>query len=144
MDISITNDVAMVTLYSIPNTPENLVFILKKFAELGINIDMISRVPSLREDFNLSFSLSQNDLNKSMLAIKEIKKSFPLLFADINGYNSKITFKSEKMKNESGTASSIFAMLLHQGVEVKMITTSETEISCLVDEKDIYKFNIEK
>ena len=141
MDIGITNDVAMVTLYGIPNTSENLVFILKKFAELDINIDMISLVSSLKEDFNLSFSLSQFALHRAMLAIKEIKKSFSPLLADINGYNSKITFKSEKMKDESGSAASIFSMLLNQGIEVKMITTSETEISCLVDEKDIYKLN---
>ncbi|MBR2916084.1 MAG: ACT domain-containing protein [Clostridia bacterium] len=144
MDLSITQGVAMVTLYGIPNTPENLVFILGKFAELDINIDMISRSASLKEDFNLSFTLSQGKLNEAMLAIKSIKKAFPPLFADINGYNAKITFKSEKMKDESGTASSIFSMLLKQGVEVKMITTSETEISCLIDEKDIYKFKTEK
>ncbi len=142
MDITISNDVAMVTIYSILNTSENLVAILNEIAKLDINIDMISKSAPIKDKFNLSFSLAQRDLDKIITAIKSLKNILPFISTEINGYNSKITFKSDKMKNESGVAASIFSLLLRQGIEVKMITTAETEISCLVDEKDIHKFKI--
>ena len=142
MNISITNDVAMVTLYGIPNTNENLVMILSEIANLDISIDMICKSAPIKDTFNLSFCLIQNDIGKIMTAIKTFKKLYPSINTEINGYNSKITFKGEKMKYESGIASSIFSVFLKQDIEVKMITTAETEISCLVDEKDIHKFKI--
>ena len=132
MNITLTHDVAMVTVNNIPNDTGNLVKILSTIADLDVNIDMISQPAPLLDKFNLSFSLSQSDLDKIS----------PSISTEINGYNAKITFKSEKMKDESGTASSIFSQFYKNGVSVKMITTAETEISCLIDEKDASKFKI--
>ena len=142
MNITLTHDVAMVTVNNIPNDTGNLVKILSTIADLDVNIDMISQTAPLLDKFNLSFSLSQSDPDKIMEATKTFKKISPSISTEINGYNAKITFKSEKMKDESGTASSIFSQLYKNGVSVKMITTAETEISCLIDEKDASKFKI--
>lgn len=142
MNISITNDVAMVTVNNIPNKPENLAKILTEIAALEINIDMISQTAPLKNKFNLSFSLPQSDLCKIMEISKTFRAISSEISTEINGYNSKITFKSEAMKDECGTAASIFSELLKSGISVKMITTAETEISCLIDEKDCKNFKI--
>ncbi len=142
MNISITHDVAMITVNNIPNSTENIVKILNEIAALEVNIDMISQTAPLKDKFNLSFSLNHNDLDKIMEATKAFKKISPSISTEINGYNSKITFKSEKMKDEFGTAASIFSQLYKSNVAVKMITTAETEISCLIDEKDAIKFKV--
>ncbi len=142
MDIGITHDVAMVTVNNIPSDMGNLVKILSEIADLGINIDMISQTAPLKDKFNLSFTLDQGDLDKIISVTKIFKAISPSISTEINGYNSKITFKSEQMKYESGTAASIFSELYKSGVAVKMITTAETEISCLIDQKDADKFKI--
>ncbi len=142
MNISITNDVAMVTVNNIPKEPENLVKILTEIAALEINIDMISQTAPLKNKFNLSFSLPQSDLYKIMEISKTFRQISSEIATEINGYNSKITFKSEAMKDECGTAASIFSELFKSGISVKMITTAETEISCLIDEKDCKNFKI--
>ncbi len=142
MNITITHDVAMVTVNNIPNATENIVKILTEIAALEVNIDMISQTAPLKDKFNLSFSLNQSDLNKIMEVTKVFKEISPFISTEINGYNSKITFKSEKMRDEHGTAASIFSNLYKNGIAVKMITTAETEISCLIDEKDAEKFKM--
>lgn len=142
MDISLTHDVAMVTVNNIPADSGNLVKILSEIADLEINIDMISQTAPYGDMFNLSFSLRQDDIDKIVKATKAFRKISQNISTEINGYNAKITFKSERMKDESGTAASIFRELYQSGVAVKMITTAETEISCLIDEKDADKFKI--
>ena len=142
MNISITHDVAMVTVNNIPNATENIVKILTEIAALEVNIDMISQTAPLKDKFNLSFSLAQSDLHKIMEVARVFKEISPSISTEINGYNSKITFKSDKMKDECGTAASIFSKLYENGIAVKMITTAETEISCLVDGKDAENFKI--
>ena len=41
------------------------------------------------------------------------------------------------MKNMPGVAARAFSALADEGVEIKLVTTSETEISYLIYEKDV-------
>jgi aspartokinase len=43
----------------------------------------------------------------------------------------------EGMKNIPGVAANLFTLLANSGIEVKMITTSEVDISYLIYEKDV-------
>lgn len=142
MDISVKHDVAMVTVNNIPNDTSNLVRILSDIASLGVNIDMISQTAPLKDRFNLSFSLDHSELSKIPEVVKAFKKISPSIITEVNGYNSKITFKSEKMKDQCNAAASIFSEIYKSGAKVKMITTAETEISCLIDSRDTDKFKI--
>ena len=57
----------------------------------------------------------------------------------MNGNNTKIILIGEGMRNTSGVAAEFFELLTEADISVKLITTGETEISCLVDIKDIDK-----
>ncbi len=140
MTVSVTRDIAIATVANIPSKSQNLSEILSRIADIGVNIDMISQSVPQGDKINLSFSLPQRELGKILEISKVFKKISPSISTEINGYNAKITFKSEKMKYEIGSAAGIFREFNRLGIFVKMISTAESEISCIIDEKDAENF----
>ena len=56
---------------------------------------------------------------------------------EIDADNAKITIKDEQMKNQPGVAARIFSVLAANDIAIKLISTSETDISLLVYMKDV-------
>ena len=135
-NVSIIPDVAMVTVNNIPNGISNISTIFEEMSRLDLNLDMISQTAPYKDKLNISFTLSQDDLDKVVLSTGKFKKISGGISTDINGNNAKVILYGEEMKNESGVASRIFKMFSDIGVDIKLITTSECEISCLIDSRD--------
>ena len=129
-DIEFFPEVAIVTLNNVPNTPGSIASIL------GI-IDMISQTAPYKDKINLSFTISEEDLGAVIGLTGKFKSLAPSVNTDINGNNTKILLSGEGMRVESGVAAELFALLAKENIRVKLITTAETEISCLIDIKDV-------
>ncbi len=138
-NIDFFEDVAIVTVNNIPNEPKNIASILNVLAKDNISIDMISQTAPHKDKINLSFTLSQDDLGAVITKTAEFKKLSPEISTDVNGNNTKILLKGDGMRVESGVAAELFTVLADANIQVKLITTAETEISCLVDIKDAEK-----
>lgn len=136
-DIKFFPEVAIVTLNDIPNSPSSIASILGIIAENDISIDMISQTAPYKDKINLSFTLSQDDLGSVIGLTGKFKSLAPSVSADINGNNTKILLSGEGMRYEAGVAAELFAALAEENIRVKLITTAETEISCLIDIKDV-------
>jgi aspartokinase len=95
---------------------------------------MISLNPSQGLNQTVSFSAMDDDLSKILSTIGMFKASFPDIRTDVNSRNCKITFSGETMDTRCGVAAYVFEAFANYDVEIKLITTSETKISCLVDE----------
>ena len=134
-DIEFFPEVAIVTLNNIPNTPSSIANILSVIAENGISIDMISQTEPYKDKINLSFTLSQDDLSE-VIGLTGKFKSLAIK-ADINGNNTKILLSGDGMRSEAGVAAELFSLFAKENIRVKLITTAETEISCLIDIKDV-------
>ncbi len=136
-DIEFFPEIAIVTLNNIPNTPDSIASILGIISENEISIDMISQTAPYKDKINLSFTLAQEDLGKVIGLTGKFKSLAPSISADINGNNTKILLSGEGMRTEWGVAAELFAAFAKENIRVKLITTAETEISCLIDIKDV-------
>ncbi len=136
-DIKFFSGIAIVTLNNVPNDPSSVARILEIIAENGISIDMISQTAPYKDSINLSFTLSEDDLAAVIGLTGKFKSLSPKVSADINGNNTKILLSGEGMRSEAGVAAQLFALLAEKDIRVKLITTAETEISCLIDIKDV-------
>ncbi|MDF2685330.1 MAG: aspartokinase [Clostridia bacterium] len=128
------NDITLVTVYNLPNKTTPVAKLFTLLAEADINVDMISLNPSQGLNQIVSFSAMDDDLSKILSTIGMFKTSFPDIRTDVNSRNCKITFSGETMDTRCGVAAYVFDAFANYDVEVKLITTSETKISCLVDE----------
>lgn len=137
--LNITYNVALVTVDKLPNNTRLISDIFNTIAQKNINIDMISQAPPFRGTISVSFSLPADDLVTALSALNGFKKAVKDLQIEIDADNTKLQVYGEGMRNIPGVAARLFTILADEGVEIKLVTTSEVDISYLIYEKDVDK-----
>jgi aspartokinase len=136
-DITVTYNVALITVDNLPGDMRLISQILGTVAAQDVNIDMISQSPFFRGIMNFSFTIPSEDIAKVIGVLNKFKNMVPGLVIEVDSDNTKLTVYGEHMKFLPGVAARIFAVIAEKGIEIKLITTSESEISFLLYEKDI-------
>jgi aspartokinase len=137
--ISSINDVVLVTLSNVPNSTAALADIFKAIGEFQINVDMICQTAPYKDTTEISFTIDQTDLTKTLAVIGQIKESCDNLFTEISTGNCKFIIHSELLKTQSGIAARLFNVMAENGLQIKLITTSDVEISILLDSSEFDK-----
>ncbi len=136
-NISVTYGVALITIDNLPGRMSLISDIFNAIAAQKINIDMISQAPPYRGSINLSFSICSDDLKKTLAILDGFKSKLPSLNIEVDSDNAKLSVYSQYMKNLPGVAAALFTILADNGLEIKLVTTSEVDISYLICEKDV-------
>lgn len=129
-----------VTLISLCDCPSDIVHISDVFAmitQAGIDVDMISQFPPSGVNSGFSFSVSDKDFVAVLSIASALRNKQPKVKISVSSGNSKITVRGDAMKGTPGVASKVFGALADSCADVRMITTSETEISLLVIKSDV-------
>jgi len=136
-DLSIVYNVALVTVDNLPNNTKLISDIFNSIASQEINIDMINQSPPYRGSINVSFTIPSDDLVKTISTLNNFKKDVKDLCIEVDADNTKLSVFGLGMKNIPGVAAKLFTILADIGVEIKLVTTSEVDISYLIYEKDV-------
>lgn len=137
--INVTYNVAVITINKLPINMTLISELFSSIAQRNINIDMISQAPPLRGSINVSFSLPANDLVNALSAINDFKKNAKDISIEVDADNTKLQVYGEGMRNLPGVAARLFTLLANEGIDIKLVTTSEIDISYLIYEKDVDK-----
>ena len=133
--ISTVDNITLVTLVGFPAQVDSIATILKSIAEYNINIDMISMAPTPGAFTGLSFTISDNDLVEVLAFTTKLKKETNVNVI-VSSVNHKISVYDPAMKNTPGIAAKVFDAIAGTKADLRLITTSEVEISLLVTEAD--------
>lgn len=136
-NLSVTYNVSLITIDKLPNDTRLISELFSMIAQKNINIDMISQAPPFHGNINISFSLPASELVNALAALNEFKKHARDLRIEIDADNTKLQVYGEGMRNIPGVAARLFTLLAEAGVEIKLVTTSEIDISYLIYEKDV-------
>lgn len=127
--VSAEKDVALLTLPSIPFA--DFLALLAEIKKQDVNLDMISQNYNADGTAAVSFTAGQKDFVR-------IKEFIPAHLAqNIVLGAGKITAEGAGMEHKSGVALEVLSMLRDLGAKIYAITTSETKISCCIDEKSL-------
>lgn len=132
-------NVALVTVDNLPNDMLMISDIFTKIAEANINIDMISQSPPYKGRLNISFSIPTDSIAKVIVLLNTYKSSVPNLRVGIDSDSTKISVFGEAMREIPGVAARLFRLLAANEIEVKLVTTSEVDISFLIYDGDTGK-----
>ena len=126
---------ARITLKKVPDQPGIAAKIFTPIAEAGIVVDMIIQNTRAGGQTDLTFTVPKNDFKKALELQKKIAADIGAeeVFGDEN--IAKISVIGVGMKDHSGVASTMFAALAGENINIAMISTSEIRISCVIDEK---------
>lgn len=135
--VTIVDNVTLITLENLPNQIPAIYEILSAIGKESINVDMINQSVSVRSDtLSLSFTIGNNDFQKALTVLGQFKEAYPRLTTQVNSGNTKICVYSELMRSTPGYAARVFGTIMDKNIELRLITTSEMELSLLVAEND--------
>lgn len=130
--VSITENVTLVSLNDSPADIKIISRIFKLLSEAGVDVDMISQIPPHANVPYLSFTVNDDDLTKVFEVAAKLREETPELKLGISSGNSKISVFGEDMRSCPGVAAKVFTAVAKTNEDVRMITTSEVDISLLV------------
>lgn len=134
--IAFDRDQAKLAIIGMPSQANALSQVMLALNEAEINVDMmIQSVPSSEDEVDFSFTVSRDDYPKALLVIKNIAEH--LHANEVLGDNkiAKLSIVGVGMKSHAGAASKMLQTLAEEGIAIHLITSSETKISAVVDEK---------
>lgn len=134
--ISTVYNVALVAVDNLPNDMVLISGIFNKIADEKINIDMISLSPPYKGKINVYFSIPAENIVKVIGILNSFKSKVPNLRIEIDSDSTKISVFGEGMREIPGVAAKVFTLMAQNEIEIKLVTTSEVDISYLIYEKD--------
>ncbi len=135
--IAHSRDEAKLTLISVADRPGIAAAIFGPLAEAGVNVDMIVQNISEEGRTDMTFSCPISDVARARDALEKAKARGDFNFhdLDVNEDVAKVSIVGIGMRSHAGVAHQMFAALAADGVNIKVITTSEIKVSVLIDRK---------
>jgi len=123
---------AKVTVCDVPDEPGAAAKIFSAMAKYDVNVDMIIQNVSRTGATDLSFTVPERDLVRTMRAAGVVAKKIKAGKITQDKNIAKISVVGIGMRSHSGVAAKMFEALAGAGVNIEMISTSEIKISCVV------------
>jgi len=133
--IAFNRDEAKLTILGVPDQPGVAYNILGPIGNANIEVDMIIQNVGADATTDFTFTVHRNDYEKALEILTSISKE--LKAREVNGDNKivKISLVGVGMRSHAGIASTMFEALAKEGINIRMISTSEIKVSVVVDEK---------
>ncbi|MEM9473657.1 MAG: aspartate kinase [Pseudomonadota bacterium] len=132
-----SRDEAKMTLISVADRPGIAAAIFGPLAGAGVNVDMIVQNISEEGRTDMTFSCPTDQVTRAEKAMTEAKARGEINFHDLVADTevAKISVVGIGMRSHAGVAAQMFQALRDEGINIKVITTSEIKISVLIERK---------
>ncbi len=135
-NIALKDDVTLISMCECPCDISSLAEVFTMITDAGIDVDMISKFPPVGANSGFSFSVSDDDFVSVLSIASSLRAKQPKIKISVSSGNCKITVSGNAMPGTPGVAAKVFAAVSKAQADIRMITTSETEISMLVIKAD--------
>ena len=133
--IAFNRDEAKLTVTGVPDKPGIASQILGPIGKANVEVDMIIQNVGVDGLTDFTFTVHRNDYDKALKILQDTAKK--LGARQVSGDNTivKVSVVGVGMRSHAGIASTMFEALAKEGINIRMISTSEIKISVVVDEK---------
>ena len=130
------NDVARISIVGIDNTPGKAFRVFSLLAKANVNVDVILQSIGRNDTKDISFTVTEKQLDDAVAVIKENLEVIGAESVEFNKDISKVSIVGAGMISAPGVAAKMFEALYEAHININMISTSETKVSVLIDQKD--------
>ncbi|HCQ57594.1 MAG: aspartate kinase [Sulfitobacter sp.] len=135
--VAFSRDEAKMTLVSVADRPGIAATIFTALSEGGVNVDMIVQNIAEEGRTDMTWSCPVDQVIRAEKAMEKAHEegiiNYQELIAD-KGV-AKVSVVGIGMRSHTGVAAKMFKVLSDEGINIKVITTSEIKISVLIDRK---------
>jgi len=135
--IAYDKNVARISISGVNDVPGVLAKVFGALAADNIDVDMIvqSGVTDGKADF--SFTVAASERPRAMKVIEGIRDAVPYREASYEEGLVKVSIVGAGMVSNPGVAAKMFESIAAQGVNIKMVSTSEIKVSCVIDNEKL-------
>ena len=127
---------AKVSIVGVVDKPGVAAEVFEPIGKNNINIDMVIQNTSLDgKTANITFTIKQEDLNKTLGIIEKNKEKFNYNKITHDDKLAKVSIIGAGMISESGVTHKMFRSLANEKINILAISTSEIKISVLIREE---------
>ena len=133
--IAAEKEQAKVTLLKVADRPGVAASIFGPLADAGVNVDMIIQNISEDGQTDMTFSCALDQVERAKSVLEGAKGEIEYSELIVDPGVAKVSIVGIGMRSHSGVAKTMFSALAADGVNIKVITTSEIKVSVLIDRK---------
>jgi len=133
-------NIARITIVGVPDRPGIASAIFEPLAQSSISVDTIVQNTSIEGNIiDVSFTVSKNNFGEALKIIESIIKSIDAKACLGDSELGKVSIIGTGMRNTPGCASKIFKTLYENNINIKIISTSDITISCIVNKDEAHR-----
>ena len=133
--VTANRDEAKLTMLGVPDKPGIAARILGPIAQANIEVDMIVQNVGADGTTDFTFTVHRNDYERAREILSKMTSEMRARGVEGDSKIVKISIVGVGMRSHAGIASTMFAALANEGINIRMISTSEIKISVVIDEK---------
>ncbi len=133
--IAFNRDEAKLTVQGVPDRPGIAFSILGSVSAANIEVDMIIQNIGRDGTTDFTFTVHRNDYERTLEILNEQAIRLGAREVSGDGKIAKLSLVGIGMRSHAGVASKMFEALAKEGINIRMISTSEIKISVVIDEK---------
>ncbi len=130
--IAADKNVARISVLGVEDTPGVLADMFGALARNDINVDIIVQSGVQDGGADFSFTVSVADRQKALDVLASIKSEVPYREATFEEGLVKVSIVGAGMVSNPGVAAQMFEAISDVGVNIKMVSTSEIKVSCVI------------
>jgi aspartate kinase len=131
--VAFSRDEAKLTLVKVQDTPGVAAAVFGPLAGAGVNVDMIVQNIGADGMTDMTFSVSLDDMERARAALEGARGAIGYRDLIVDDEVAKVSVVGIGMRSHAGVAQRMFAALAEEGINIKVITTSEIKVSVLID-----------
>lgn len=131
--VAADKDAARVALIGLKDEPGVAFRLFNHLARHNINVDMILQSVGRDTTKDISFTVAVENADEAVEIIERHFHEYDKI--DVEKNVAKVSIVGAGMMSNAGVAAKMFEALYDEGINIKMISTSEIRVSVLIDEK---------
>lgn len=133
--IAFNRDEAQLTVTGVPDRPGVAYQILGPISDANIEVDMIVQNIGSDGSTDFTFTVHKNDYAKARDILCKTGEILGAKQCTGDENIAKVAIVGAGMRSHAGVASKMFKTLADEGINIRMISTSEIKVAVVVDEK---------
>ena len=122
---------AILALSRIPDQPGIAARLFETLSDAGINVDLIIQATHEGTSNDITFTVNEPDLNQAREVTQSVLNSLGGELSSEGGL-TKLSISGAGIMGRPGIAASLFNCLCQQGINLRLIATSEVKVSCVI------------
>ena len=125
-----------IVVCDVKDNPGTAAILFNGLAIANISVDMIIQSYARKElnTNDIAFTINKGDLEQTLRILEKVKAQLNFSNVYVDDKIAKVSIVGAGMIDRPGIAAKMFKTLADLNINIKMISTSEIKISCIVDE----------